>query len=167
MVERKRLPGKGVVAVMFLVAFGFQASTASAQTVPGSWNVTFYLEPGHITGATHCVIFFLGPVQVGEPVSGVWRATTFPGWNGSWIKEGDHIRWYGATDATVPLGTAEWGLQARGTLMSGEFAHFSSSEGQTSSSGAWVATRRLTACPASSAEAEAAAEGGGDPARGQ
>jgi len=158
-----RLAGKGVVGLLFLAAFGLQVPTASAQGVPGSWNVTFYLEPGHTAGATQCVVFVLGPQQAGEPSSGRWLSPTFPGWNGFWIKEGDHLRWYGATDSTTPLGSAEWGLQQSATRMGGEFVHFSSDEGQTSTTGAWIAIKRSTACPARSTEAE----DGADPARGR
>ena len=164
MVERSVLPSKFVVALTFVVAFGFQASTASAQTVPGSWNVTFYLEPGHATGATQCVIFLLGPAQVGEPLSGRWRATTFAGWNGHWIKEGDHIR---CTARPTPSPPRHRGVGPPGVRHAhgGEFVHFSSDEGQTSTSGAWIATRRLTVCPALSSEV--APEDGADPALGQ
>jgi hypothetical protein len=160
--EKFRLPTRAVVAPVLLAAFSLLASTASAQ-VPGSWNVAFFLEPGHAAGGTQCIVFVLGPQQAGEPQSGRWFSPTFAGWNGFWIKEGDHLRWYGATDSTTPLGTAEWGLQESATRMGGEFVHFSSAEGQTSTTGAWIGTKRSTSCPAGVSEAE----DGADPARRQ
>ena len=131
--------------------------SASEPTTVGSWNVTFYLEPGHALGATQCVVFTLTGGIVGEPISGTWLSTTFVGWNGQWFQEGDRVQWYGFTDAG--LATSEFGQLVHNNLMAGEFNHFLPPDGVTSSAGSWKVARTAS-CPA----AASSAPFGADPA---
>jgi hypothetical protein len=146
-----------------LLAGGLMFSSLPAMAAPvpsivGSWRVTFYLEPNHTVGGTQCVTFVQNPIQVGEPASGRWFSTTFPGWQGKWIQEADSVRWYGFTGS---LATAESsGFTASANLMTGEFIHFFPTAGTTtSSSGAWSATR-VPFCPTSTVGSTAAPQSG-------
>jgi len=120
------------------------SASVLAQTVSGSWEVTFYLNPSRSTGATQCVVYTQTGGITGEPISGTWLSTTFPGWNGQWIVKGDHLQWYGFTD--TGLATSEYGSITSRSIMSGEvFNHFLPLDGVTSTSGSWVA-KRVSSC---------------------
>lgn len=117
---------------------------ASSPSIVGNWNVTFFLEPGRTTGATQCIIFKLVPGTVaGESTSGTWTSPTFPGWSGQWVKQGDHVRWFGVTDT---LATEESGNVENNKIFGGvSFNHFSKTNAATSSAGSWNAVR-VNAC---------------------
>lgn len=99
-------------SVFLGMAFGTAASAMAASPV-GQWNITFFLEPGLVPGATQGICY---------KADGTWFSTTFPNWNGDWFQNGDRLRWYGKTGA--PLGTAEFGQFIKNVLFGGEFAHF-------------------------------------------
>jgi hypothetical protein len=132
------------------------ATPAFSQGLGGNWRITFYLEPGHSLGSTQCLSFTRTGTIVGEPQSGTWFSPTFAGWRGQWIKEGDHFRFYGFTGT---LATAEFGAMVSNDLFSGEFAHFFSPNGTTSSAGSYQAAR-VGACSSASVAPGAA---NGDP----
>lgn len=121
-------------------------SSAAVQrpSAEGSWRIIFHLEPNHSRGATQCVEFTTTGEVVGEPLSGTWVSTTFAGWRGQWIQEGDHVRWYGFTSGG--LATSEFGHLPSNNAMSGEFTHFLPPDGVTSTAGGWRA-RRVQDCP--------------------
>jgi hypothetical protein len=129
-----------------MMAIGAQA-WAGSPSVEGSWNVTFYLEPTRVSGATQCIVYTKVPGTVaGVPSSGTWTSPTFAGWSGQWIQLGDHIRWFGITGG---LATTE----------SVSFNHFSTANATTSSAGSFKMVR-VASCPAG-----AARSAGGDPSR--
>ncbi|MBW4621014.1 MAG: hypothetical protein KME17_16860 [Cyanosarcina radialis HA8281-LM2] len=148
----------GLLLAGGLMFTSLPAMAAPVPSIVGSWRVTFYLEPNHTVGASQCVTFVQNPIQVGEPASGRWFSTTFPGWQGKWIQEADHVRWYGFTGS---LATAEsTGFTASANLITGEFIHFSAANGvTTSSSGAWSATR-VSSCANVRATTLTAPQGG-------
>ena len=127
---------------MLMVA---SALPSAAQNLAGSWKITFFLEPGHSTGATQCIVFTQTGGIVGEPKSGTWVAPSFPGWKGQWIQEGDHFRFYGFTGS---LATAEFGALVSNNILGGEFAHFISPNGTTSTAGSFSGAR-TTSCGSS------------------
>jgi hypothetical protein len=99
------------------------------------------LEDEHTEGATQCVVFTTTQIAPsGEERNGTWTSPTFSGWQGSWQQDGDHIQWYGFTDAAA-LATSEFGHLPSNTIISGEFNHFLPPNGATSSAGGWVAKR--------------------------
>src|SRR5262249_48812047 len=110
----------------------------------GSWLITFFLEPFHSQGATQCVIFTIVS-QGQEEFTGRWTSPTFPGWQGDWLQDGDHIQWFGFTAGG--LATSEFGHLPSNMIISGEFNHFLPPNGVTSSAGGWVA-RRVPQCSA-------------------
>jgi hypothetical protein len=112
--EAKMKTAKTVLAssVFLGMAFGTAANAMAASPV-GQWNITFFLEPGLVQGATQDVCY---------KADGTWFSTTFSNWNGDWFQNGDRIRWYGKTGA--PLATAEFGQFIKNTSFGGEFAHF-------------------------------------------
>ena len=118
---------------------------ASSPSIVGNWNVTFFLEPGRVTGATQCIVFKLVPGTVaGEATSGTWTSPTFPGWSGQWVKQGDHVRWFGVTGS---LATEESGNVENNKIFGGvSFNHFLTSDATTSSAGNWNGVR-VSACP--------------------
>jgi hypothetical protein len=69
----------------------------SEPSIIGNYSVQFYSEPNHNLTATQCIVFSKGPSIVGESNSGKWFSTTFSGWGGEWLQEGEHIQWYGFT----------------------------------------------------------------------
>lgn len=113
---------------------------AASPSVVGSWNITFFLEPGRSTGATQCVVFTLVPGTVaGEPMSGTWTCPTFPGWTGQWVQLGDHVRWFGVTSA---FATAESGNMEHNNIFGGvSFNHYNKTTGVTSTAGNWNGVR--------------------------
>lgn len=113
---------------------------AASPSVVGSWNVTFFLEPGRSIGATQCIVFTLIPGTVaGVATSGIWTSPTFPGWAGQWIQLGDHVRWFGVTGG---LSTTESGNMEHNNIFGGvSFNHFFSSNAATSSAGSWNGAR--------------------------
>lgn len=113
---------------------------ASSPGIAGSWNVTFFLEPGRTTGATQCIVFkVVAGTVAGESNSGTWTCPTFPGWTGEWVKQGDHVRWFGVTDS---LATEESGNVQNSKIFGGvSFNHFNKSTAKTSSAGSWNAVR--------------------------
>lgn len=125
------------------------ASLAKADSpkLQGSWNVTFYLDPGRSTGATQCIVFKQTSGTVGGAVrSGTWTSPTFAGWSGQWIQLGDHVRWFGVT--TGGLATEESGNIENFTNLGGvSFNHFFTSDGVTSSAGSWQAVRVARCMP--------------------
>jgi hypothetical protein len=163
--KMKTLLGLMVGAVLALSA---GAVWALPDLVPGpigstaQWSVQFYLEPNHSAGGIQCIVFTKTGLVLGEPKSGTWTSPSFAGWRGSWIQEGDHVRWYGSTSAS--LGTAEFGALISAGLCTGEFAHFFTPGGGTSSAGSWFMSRR--ACAADSLNAPGLT-GVGDPAQSQ
>jgi len=157
--KMKTLLGLMVGAVLAVSA---GAVWAAPDLVPGpigstaQWSVTFFLEPNHAPGSTQCIVFRkTGGVGL-EPNSGTWFSPSFAGWHGQWIQEGDHVRWYGSTSGS--LGTAEPGALTNVGLCTGEFAHFFTPSGATSSAGSWSMVRRN--CAADSVTSS----GAGDPA---
>jgi hypothetical protein len=134
-----------------LVIGGLLLSAVPAMALPdlsGSWKFTFYLEPNHTTGATQCLVFTPTGRILSEAKSGTWTSPTFSGWKGQWIQEGDRVRIVGFTSGG--LATSENnGLLISANSMSGEFDHFFSSTGY-SSSGAWYATK-VSSCTGQSA----------------
>jgi len=119
-----------------------QAPGSREPSIVGSWNITFFLEPNHILGATQCVEFTLNPGSVvGEPLEGQWSSPTFTFWSGDWFQEGEHVQWYGSTSGA--LATSEYGDLASGQNSQGKFNHFSAQApgSATSSAGAWIGTR--------------------------
>jgi hypothetical protein len=163
--KMKTLLGLMVGAVLAVSA---GAVWAAPDLVPGpigstaQWRVQFYLEPNHAAGSTQCIVFRKTGGVVGEPNSGSWFSPTFAGWQGQWIQEGDHVRWYGST--STRLGTAEFGGLISAGLCTGEFAHFFTPSGGTSSAGSWFLVR--TNCAADSLSAPGMT-GVGDPAQSQ
>jgi hypothetical protein len=99
-------------SVVLGMAFGAAANAMAASPV-GQWNITFYLEPGLVQGATQGVCY---------KADGTWYSTTFSNWNGDWFQNGDRLRWYGKTG--LPLATAEFGQFFKNPAFAGEFAHF-------------------------------------------
>ena len=144
-------------ALALICAGGIPAWAVEPNFV-GSWNVTFFLEPGKVTGATQCIVVTLVPGTVaGLPVSGTWSSPTFAGWHGQWVELGDHVRWFGVTGRG--LSTEESGNVINSVLTGGvSFNHFLSSNGATSSAGSWGGFR-VAACRLG------AALGSDDPAR--
>jgi hypothetical protein len=144
--KMKTLLGLMVGAVLAVSA---GAVWAEPQLVPGpigstaQWSVQFFLEPNHVPGAAQCIVFRKTGGVVGEPNSGSWFSPSFAGWRGQWFQEGDHVQWYGSTSAS--LGTAEFGGLISGSLCTGEFAHFATPSGSTSSAGGWSMVRRACA----------------------
>lgn len=151
------LAGVLLLAASAAPAFAQELAGAAVNSV-GHWRVTFFLEPNHSTGATQCISFTKTGTILGEPRSGRWTSPTFAGWTGQWIQEGDHFRFYGVTSS---LGTAEFGAMINSNSFSGEFAHFSKTNGATSSAGSFQATR-VSTCGTSLA---APAGGSTDPGR--
>jgi hypothetical protein len=127
-----------------LICAGGVPAWAVEPNFVGSWNVTFFLEPGKVTGATQCIVITLVPGTVaGLPVSGTWSSPTFPGWHGQWVELGDHVRWFGVVRG---LSTEESGNVINSVLTGGvSFNHFLSSSGATSSAGSWGGVK-VTAC---------------------
>jgi hypothetical protein len=123
-------------SVFLGMAFGTAANAMAASPV-GQWNITFYGEPGLVTGATQGICY---------KADGTWFSTTFPNWNGDWFEKGDRLRWYGKTGA--PLATAEFGQFISNTSFGGEFAHFrvSGSPPVTSSRGNYRGAFVSTTC---------------------
>jgi hypothetical protein len=134
--------------------------------VPGAngstaqWSVQFFQEPNHVPGATQCIVFRKTGTVLGEPKSGTWFSPSFAGWQGQWIQEGDHVRWYGST--STRLGTAEFGALTSATFCTGEFAHFFTPSGGTSTAGSWLMIKRT--CTNDSVSAPGMT-GAGDPAQ--
>jgi hypothetical protein len=132
-----------IVGVILAVSAG--TVWAEPQLVPGpigstaQWRVQFFLEPNHVAGAIQCILFRKTGGVVGEPNSGSWTSPSFAGWMGQWFQEGDHVQWYGSTSAR--LGTAEFGGLITGSICTGEFAHFATPSGNTSTAGAWAMSR--------------------------
>jgi hypothetical protein len=137
------------------------SGTAQASTEPnleGSWSITFYLEDEHTEGATQCVVFTTTQTAPsGEERNGTWTSPSFSGWQGTWQQDGDHIQWYGFTDAAA-LATSEFGHLPSNSIISGEFNHFIPPNGTTSSAGGWVA-KRVEDCGAQPRSAKLAAPG--------
>lgn len=119
---------------------------ASSPSIVGNWNVTFFSEPGRTTGATQCITFKqVAGTVAGEATSGTWTCPTFAGWTGQWVKQGDHVRWFGVTDF---LATEESGNVENSKIFGGvSFNHFLKTDAKTSSAGSWNAVR-VTKCPA-------------------
>lgn len=132
---------------------------AASPSIEGNWNVTFFLEPGRTTGATQCIVFTKVPGTVaGEGTSGTWTSPTFPGWSGQWVKQGDHVRWFGVTST---LATEESGNVESNKIFGGvSFNHFLKSDATTSSAGNWNAVR-VSSCPG----AASATAGSDDPSK--
>jgi hypothetical protein len=128
-----------VVAGVFLLSVSNSAQESAEPKLAGTWQITFYLEPNHSQGATQCVSFTTTVTESSAEFSGRWSSSTFPGWEGSWRQDGDHIQWYGFTRGG--LATSEFGHLPSNTVISGEFNHFIPPGGTTSSDGGWVATR--------------------------
>jgi hypothetical protein len=127
------------------------AQAASEPDLSGSWSITFYIEPGHTQAATQCVVFTTTRTEhSGEERSGTWASPSFPGWRGTWQQDGDHFQWYGF--AAAALASSEFGHLPSSRIISGEFNHFLSPTGATSSAGGWVGTR-VTECGAQSSAA--------------
>jgi len=139
----KYLLGTGVLLAASASSFA-QTPISTLVPVPvqeltGYWKITFYLEPSHSTGATQCLAFTKVPNAVlGHPVGGTWFAPSFSGWRGQWFQDGDHFQFYGITGS---LGTAEFGSLISPSIFSGDFAHFISPNGTSSSAGSYQATR--------------------------
>jgi hypothetical protein len=152
-----------IVAAVLAVSAG--TVWALPDLVPGAngsraeWQVQFYLEPNHAPGSTQCIVFTKTGGVLGELKSGTWFSPSFAGWQGQWIQEGDHVRWYGST--STRLGTAEFGALISATACAGEFAHFFTPSGGTSTAGSWSMVRRT--CAADSVNAPGMT-GAGDPA---
>jgi hypothetical protein len=113
---------------------------AASPSIVGNWNVTFFLEPSRTTGATQCIVFkSVAGTVAGESNSGTWTSPTFPGWTGQWVKQGDHVRWFGVTST---LATEESGNVENNKIFGGvSFNHFAKSDATTSSAGSWNAVR--------------------------
>jgi hypothetical protein len=156
-----------MVGAVLAVSAG--AVWAAPDLVPGpigstaQWRVQFFVEPNHSVGATQCIVFTRTGAVLGESKSGTWTSPTFAGWMGQWIQEGDHVRWYGSTSAR--LGTAEFGALISALSCTGEFAHFSTPSGNTSSAGSWSMTK--TQCTVEGPFSATGLTGVGDPATGQ
>ena len=131
--------------VLAATAIGTPLAQAASPSIAGNWNVTFFLEPGRTTGSTQCIVFKLVAGTVaGESNSGTWTSPTFPGWSGQWVKQGDHVRWFGVTDS---LATEESGNVENNKIFGGvSFNHFAKSNAATSSAGSWNAVR-VSSCP--------------------
>ena len=161
----KTLLGLMLGAVLAVTA---GAVWAAPDLVPGpngstaQWQVQYFLEPSHSVGGIQCIEFTKTGAVLGESKSGTWTSPSFAGWVGEWIQEGDHVRWYGSTSSS--LGTAEFGALISASLCTGEFAHFSTPSGTTSSAGSWSMTK--TNCAAGPFSATGLT-GVGDPAQRQ
>jgi hypothetical protein len=127
------------------------APVMAAPDVVGSWKVSFFAEPNHSGGSTHCMTFKKTGGILGEPNSGTWQAVTSPGWKGEWIQEGDYVRWYGIQASGISS-HAHSGLLVSSTIMTGEFDTFTSAA-KTSNSGTWSATKVNQCTSSSSANA--------------
>jgi len=134
-----------------------EADVLVPNVVAGAWNLLFFLEPNHTSGAKQCLVFSVTGGVDGEPLSGTWFSPTFAGWNGTWIQEGDRVNLSGSTDAG--LATWEDGEFNVKTQIAGQFQHefASGSSGVLSSAGAFR-LQKISACPS------AAAASGVDPA---
>jgi hypothetical protein len=166
--KEKTMKMKTLLGLVVGAVFAVSAGTVWAlpDLVPGpngstaQWSVQFFLEPNHTTGSTQCIVFRKTGGVLGEPKSGTWFSPSFAGWQGQWIQEGDNVRWYGSTSTRV--GTAEFGALTNGTFCSGEFAHFLTPSGATSSAGSWLMIRRNCANDSVTAPG---ITGAGDPAQ--
>ena len=149
--KEKTMKMKTLLGLMVGAVLAVSAGTvwAAPDLVPGpigsttQWSVQFFLEPNHAAGATQCIVFRKTGAVLGEPNSGTWFSPSFAGWQGQWIQEGDHVRWYGSTAGR--LGTAEFGALISANSCTGEFAHFGTPFGNTSSAGSWSMVRRACA----------------------
>jgi len=161
--KMKTLLGLMVGAVLAVSA---GAVWAAPDLVPGpigstaQWSVQFFLEPNHAVGSTQCIVFRKTGGVVGEPNSGTWFSPSFAGWHGQWTQEGDHVRWYGST--STRLATAEFGALISAFLCTGEFAHFVTPSGVTSTAGSWLMIKRNCANDSVTAHGMT---GAGDPAQ--
>ena len=159
---------KTLLGLMVGAVLAVSAGTVWAlpDLVPGAngsraeWSVQFYLEPNHTVGSTQCIVFTKTGTVLGEPKSGTWFSPSFAGWQGQWIQEGDHVRWYGST--STRLGTAEFGALTNATFCTGEFAHFFTPSGGTSTAGSWLMIKRNCANDSVTAPGMT---GAGDPAQ--
>lgn len=146
-------------SIIFLFAFvtailGANVSQAASPSVVGSWNVTFFLEPTRVSGATQCITFTLVPGTVaGVATSGTWISPTFPSWHGQWIQLGDHVRWFGVTGSLAT--EASGNLENAGIFGGVSFNHFSSVTAATSSAGSFNAVK-VAACRVGSTVPEGA-----------
>jgi hypothetical protein len=158
--KRKTLLGLMVGAVLAVSA---GAVWAAPDLVPGpvgstaQWSVQFFLEPNHAPAATQCIVFRKTGGVLGEPNSGSWFSPSFAGWQGQWIQEGDHVRWFGST--ATRLGTAEFGALISAAICTGDHAHMLTPSGGASSAGSWIMTRR------NCANDSVTTTGAGDPAQ--
>jgi hypothetical protein len=124
----------------------------SEPSIIGSYQVSFYSEPYHKLTATQCIVFSKGasPI-VGESNSGNWFSTTFSGWQGQWLQEGEHVQWYGFTSGGL-ASSADGNMftnDSTGTNTSNLGAGFFNTffrPGTTSNAGAYVMTR-VSSCP--------------------
>ena len=110
-------------------------------TFAGTWQVTFFEDPGRLLGGIQCIVAkkVAGAVS-GLHRSGTWQSPSFPGWHGQWVQTGDQVRWFGETG--TGLATEESGNVIAKELTGGvSFNHFSKKDGSSSTSGSWFAVK--------------------------
>ena len=147
-------PGQLATAVSAIdtAILPFPILLPSEPSIIGSYQVQFYSEPNHNLTATQCIVFTKGasPI-VGESNSGNWFSTTFSGWKGQWLQEGEHVQWYGftsgglASSADGSLFTNDSSGTNTSNMGAGLFSTFVP-PGVTSNAGAFV-MNRIPRCP--------------------
>jgi hypothetical protein len=122
-------------------ALAASASAAESPAFAGSWEITFFEDPGRLAGATQCIVATKAADTVGGMQhSGTWQSPTFTGWQGQWVQTGDHVRWFGVT-GTGLVTEASGNVIAKALTGGVSFNHFSKKDGNSSTSGSWFAIR--------------------------
>ena len=135
------------VAIFLILAAG----TALAASPAGQWNYKGYIWPDLKPGPEQGICFV---------ADGTWYSTTFKGWGGQWIQDGDMLRFYGSTGI---VSTAEFSQFISNARIAGEFAHFYPTPPVTTSSiGNFFMNKTSSTCDVAASSGYSAPEG--DPA---
>lgn len=118
------------------LVFGATPAMAQIPSPSGSWQVNYYSDQNNRTAPNGpwCVVFTTAANSVANaPLSGTWQVTNSPGgttWQGSWLQQGDRLKWWGNYSGVSNYSTSHEGMlitnsaAAATGYMAGQHQHY-------------------------------------------
>jgi hypothetical protein len=104
------------------LAFGAAPAMAAFPTYSGPWVVNFWQDDNRASVGTVCLNFTnSGSPPFGSSIGGTFNSPNVAGWNGSWVQQGDRIRWWGSLGSTA---TSSEGTLINPNLATGHYSHY-------------------------------------------
>ncbi|MFQ4140900.1 hypothetical protein [Chlorogloeopsis sp. ULAP02] len=134
----------GKIGALLIGGLVFSAAPAMAAfpTFSDRWLVTYWQDDTRNQTLQACLNFTNNGGSFGATIGGTFNSPTFANWTGSWVQQGDRVRWWGIYSPTNTATSYE-GTLINSNLATGYYLHYPTAAGVAggTSIGTWSAQK--------------------------